>query len=75
MASLPKGINRYGSSSDIDLAVRGGDGDSRDWKLMMDDHLITTPDGDPLRREVTKADFVQQRRWGGPVPPDGGLGG
>ena len=70
MASLPKGINRYGSSSDIDLAVRGGDGDSRDWTLMMDDYVITDQDGDPLRRAVTPADFAQQRAWGGPVPPD-----
>jgi hypothetical protein len=70
MASLPKGINRYGSSSDIDLDVRGGEGDSRDWKLMIDDYFITTPDGEPLRREVTRADFVLQRQWGGPVPPD-----
>jgi hypothetical protein len=76
MASLPKGIRRYGSSADIDLDVRGGgDGDSRDWKLMMADHVITTPDGEPLRRPVARSDFIRQREWNGPVPPDGGLGG
>jgi hypothetical protein len=75
MADLPKGARRYGSSADIDLNVRGGDGDSRDWDLMMDDYVITTDDGEPLRRAVTKGDLVQQRMWGGPVPPDGGLGG
>jgi hypothetical protein len=75
MASLPKGIRRYGSSADIDLDVRGGGGDSRDWVLMMDDHLITGPDGEPLRRAVAPSDFVQQREWDGPVPPDGRLDG
>lgn len=72
MASLPKGIRRYGSSADIDLNVRGGGGDSRDWKLMMDDHYITGPDGEPLRRAVAPSDFIRQREWGGPVPPDPG---
>ena len=75
MASLPDGIQRYGCSSDIDLAVRGGGGDSRDWSLMMDDWEIVDDDGDPLRRGVTGADLVRQRDWGGPVPPDAGLGG
>jgi len=70
MADLPDGARRYGSSQDIDLAVRGGGGDSRDWDLMMDDYLITTQDGDPLRRGVTRSDLIQQREWGGPVPPD-----
>jgi len=74
MASLPKGIQRYGSSSDIDLAVRGGGGDSRDWTLMMDDWLIVR-DGEPLRRRATRADLGQQREWDGPVPPDTDLGG
>jgi hypothetical protein len=70
MADLPDGARRYGSSQDIDLAVRGGEGDSRDWDLMMDDYQITTEDGDPLRRGVTRADLVQQKEWQGPVPPD-----
>ena len=70
MASLPKGIRRYGSSQDISLAVRGGGGDSRDWRLMMDDYYITDREGEPLRREVTRSDLAQQREWGGPVPPD-----
>ena len=70
MASLPKGARRYGSSSDIDLNVRGGGGDSREWDLMMDDYVIIRPDGEPLRRGVTPTDLVQQREWDGPVPPD-----
>lgn len=69
MASLPKGSRRYGSSQDIDLSVRGGGGDSRDWRLMMDDYYITGPDGEPLRREVARSDLARQREWGGPVPP------
>jgi hypothetical protein len=72
LANLPKGLRRYGSSQDIDLDVRGagGDDDDRDWDLMMDDLLVTTEEGEPLRRGVTPVDFVQQREWSGPVPPD-----
>lgn len=68
MADLPTGIRRYGSSADIDLRVRGGGGDSRDWEFVMDD-LVITRDGEPLRRLVTRQDLAQQREWGGPVPP------
>ena len=70
MAELPKGARRYGSSADIELNVRGGGGDAREWDLLMDDYLITTAEGEPLRRGVTKGDLVQQRMWEGPVPPD-----
>lgn len=45
--------------SDVDLKVRGGGGDERDWVLLMDDYEITPvnrADG-PLCREVTKADI------------------
>lgn len=70
LADLAKGLRRYGSSADIELAVRGGGGDSREWDLMMDDYMITDSDGEPLRRGVTRPDLVQQKEWGGPVPPD-----
>jgi len=70
MANLPKNARRYGSSADIDLNVRGDGGDSREWDLMMDDYLITKPDGEPLRRQVSRTDLVRQREWNGPVPPD-----
>jgi hypothetical protein len=70
MANLPKGARRYGSSADIELGVRGGGGDSREWNLLMDDWLMVDDDGEPLRRGVTKTDLVQQKEWGGPVPPD-----
>jgi hypothetical protein len=69
---LPDGANRYGSSQDIDLAVRGPTEDSddgREWDLMMNDWNIVE-DGDPLRRGVTRTDLAQQREWGGAVPPD-----
>jgi hypothetical protein len=36
---------------------------------MMDDMVITAADGDPLRRAVTRDDLVQQKEWGGVVPP------
>lgn len=75
MADLPKGVRRYGSSRDIELAVRGGGSDGHSgpqWDLMMDDWLIIRPGTDePLRRRVTPQDLAQQREWGGPVPPPG----
>jgi hypothetical protein len=74
LASLPDGLQRYGSSSDISLDVRGGDGDDRDWTLLMDDFEISLASGDgPLRREVTKTDIWLQKKHGGPLgtpPPD-----
>ena len=73
LANLPDGLRRYGSSQDIRLGVRGGDGDSREWRLMMDDYQITSQAGEPLRREVTNADLYLQKERGGPVglpPPD-----
>lgn len=71
LADLPKGIQRYGSSQDIDLAVRGStDEPVRDWAVMMDDYTITTDDGEPLRRRATRQDIGLQKRWQSPVPPD-----
>jgi hypothetical protein len=74
LASLPDGLQRYGSSSDISLDVRGGDGDDRDWTLLMHDFEISPVSGDgPLRREVTKTDIWLQKEYGGPLgrpPPD-----
>lgn len=77
LSGFPDGIRRYGSSQDIDLAVRGGSGGSSspDWELVMDDWEIVNQDGEPLTRGVTGTDFVLQRRWDGPVPPDTDLGG
>ncbi len=72
---LPDGARRYGSSADVDLAVRGPSGEpERDWRLMMDDHEVS-PTGreGPLRREVTTTDLYRQRVEGGPPgldPPD-----
>ena len=75
LASLPKGLRRYGSSSDITLEVRGGGGDDRDWRLLMDDYEITPREAEsgPLRRGVTKTDLWLQKQHGGPlgVPPPG----
>jgi hypothetical protein len=71
---LPDGANRYGSSADLQLEVRGSSDPAEDWRLMMDDHQVTTDDGDPLRREVTSTDLYVQRIRGGPVgldPPGG----
>jgi len=72
LASLPKGLRRYGSSSDIDLEVRGGGGDSRDWRLMMDDYEILRKgsDREPLRREVARVDLFLQKKRGGPIGLD-----
>jgi hypothetical protein len=71
LSGLPDGIQRYNSSADLDLDVRGGGGESEeDWRLKMDDHIITNQEGEPLRRSVCDVDFAQQKEWGGPVPPD-----
>ena len=72
---LPDGARRYGSSADIDLAVRGPSEEPvRDWELLMDDYEVSPVDGDgPLRRGVTPSDFYRQRINEGPVgldPPD-----
>jgi hypothetical protein len=72
---LPDGARRYGSSADVQLAVRGNTEESnRDWRLMMDDHGVPLSSGEgPMRREVTKADLYRQRLEGGPPgldPPD-----
>jgi hypothetical protein len=78
MSELPKGSNRYGSSADISLAVRGPAEDSdddRSWSLKMHDHEIEIEsDQDaPLTRGVTNSDFWLQQEHGGPLgrpPPD-----
>jgi len=75
LSGLPDGSRRYGSSQDIDLAVRDSGDSERSFSLLMDDYEITRKDGEPLTRGVVDADFVRQRQWDGPVPPDGGLGG
>jgi len=77
LSGFPDGIRRYGTSQDIDLAVRGGESDSEsDWRLVMDDYMATPLDGSGgLRRGVQRADFARQREWDGPVPPDVDLGG
>jgi hypothetical protein len=71
LSGLPDGIRRYGTSSDIELDVRGGDDSERDFSLLMDDYKVTTPAGEPLTRGVTNADFIEQRQNGGPVGLDG----
>lgn len=74
LADLPKGLRRYGSSSDITLNVRGGGDDPRDWDLLMEDHEVSPVSGDgPLVRGVTKMDIYSQKVEGGPPgldPPD-----
>ena len=37
----------------------------------MDDYQIRRPDGEPLTRGVTKADFTEQRANGGPLGVEG----
>lgn len=69
LSGLPDGIQRYNSSSDIELAVRGGGESELEFRLMMDDHNQPNQNGEPLRRAVLPIDFVQQREWGAPKPP------
>ena len=79
LSGFPDGIRRYGSSADLDLAVRGGDDDGdddREWRLVIEDRTITAVGTDDyLVRGIAASDFVLQRRWGGPEPPpDVGVG-
>lgn len=76
LTGMPDGIRRYGSSSDIDLDVRGTgeSADDRQWTLAMDDYQLG--DDEPLTRGVSRADHVEQRENGGPLgkgkdPPNG----
>jgi hypothetical protein len=74
LSGFPDGIRRYGSSADLDLAVRGDDDgdDDRDWELVIEDRTVTAVGSDDyLIRGVAPSDFVLQRRWGGPEPPPG----
>jgi len=71
LSGLPDGIQRYNSSADITLDVRGDKEESSgEWELLMDDYMMLNQEGEPLRRGVSGPDFVQQREWNGPVPPD-----
>lgn len=74
MAELPEGTRRYGSSRDITLAVRGGgeggEESEGDWRLVLEDYGALDWREEPLTRSVEGWDFICQREWGGPVPPD-----
>jgi len=75
LSSFPSHVQRYGTSEDIDLDVRGGEGGERSFSLVMDDYTITDDEGQPLTRGVVNADFIEQRENGGPIgrnrpPPD-----
>lgn len=54
MAHLPSGVRRYGSSQDIQLAVRGSSGSATDWELLtwdpVLDRWLTASSGD-FRRD------------------------
>ena len=75
LAEFPDDVRRYGASSDISLDVRGAQSDDEpsQWELVMDDYE-EAEDGEPLTRGVTPADFIRQRKNGGPLgkgpPPD-----
>lgn len=71
LSGFPDGVQRYGTSEDINLDVRGDSDSERDFELLMDDYTISpiSKDG-PLTRPVAPVDFAQQRQWNGPVPPD-----
>jgi hypothetical protein len=76
LSEFPDDVRRYGTSEDIDLAVRDTESDSEpsEWSLLMDDYELLDDDDEPLTRGVTNADFIQQRENGGPLgkgpPPD-----
>jgi hypothetical protein len=72
LSGLPDGIQRYGSSGDLQLAVRGGEGEGdREWSLLIEDRVVSDSREDIVMRGVAASDFIQQRVWGGPEPPPG----
>lgn len=75
LSEFPDHVERYNSSEDIELNVRGGESSERSFDLLMDDYTISNSDGEPLTRGVVSADFIEQRENGGPLgqdqpPPD-----
>jgi len=74
LSEFPDHVQRYNSSEDIELDVRGSESGERSFDLVMDDYAITRPDGEPLTRGVVDVDFIQQKENGGPLgkgpPPD-----
>lgn len=63
MAYLPSGVHRYGSSADIDLAVRGASSEEETaWKLMAEDEVTG------VATEACAGDFIRRR----PEPPPSG---
>jgi hypothetical protein len=74
LSGFPDGVQRYGTSEDINLDVRGSESSERRFSLVMDDYQVTRPGGEPLTRGVVPADFVAQQENGGPLgepPPRG----
>lgn len=71
LSGFPDGVQRYGTSEDIDLDVRSSESSDRDFELLMTDYT-GTDDSDPTRRPVEPVDFVAQREAGGPLGLDRG---
>jgi diadenosine tetraphosphate (Ap4A) HIT family hydrolase len=73
LSDFPEDVQRYNSSEDIQLDVRGAESGERSFSLLMDDYRIQRVSGgdEPLTRSVVAADFIQQRENGGPLGLDG----
>lgn len=74
LSGFPEAVQRYGTSEDICLDVRGGESGDKDFSLVMDDYRVRTG-GEPMTRPVVSADFIEQLENGGPLergePPPG----
>jgi diadenosine tetraphosphate (Ap4A) HIT family hydrolase len=71
LSGFPDQVQRYGTSEDIDLAVRSSESSEKEFELMMWDY--TGRDGsDVLQRPVERVDFIAQRENGGPLGKDRG---
>lgn len=66
LSGFPDGVQRYGTSEDIDLDVRGGGSGDEEFSLVMDDYQMSR-EGEPMTRPVVSADFIQQLEHGGPL--------
>lgn len=72
LSGMPDGIRRYGSSSDISLAVRGPQSDTETesrFELVRVAYETLGWREEPLTLSVLPADFSRQMDWGQPYPP------
>lgn len=73
LSGFPKHVQRYNSSEDIELDVRGSESVERSFELLMEDYTVGDEPEVSATRPVVGEDFIDQKQCGGPLvwpPPD-----